>query len=142
MRGCRSSSQCHCHASHTASPPGTFAPMAVVVSRSFLLVCSQSREAVTALRVFWSGNHSSCCHYFFAPGEGAVALGPLPGRVHYPVGVEQVWRHFWLLEVILWEAGIRCQVILVPHPDLEGGFQMWTLAACAGMEMLKCSWAR
>ncbi|NXA98064.1 UBP19 hydrolase, partial [Melanocharis versteri] len=53
-------------------------------------------------------------------GQGAVALGPLPGRPHYPVGVEQAWKHFWLLEVILWGAGIICQVSLVPHPDLEG----------------------
>ncbi|NXR73518.1 UBP19 hydrolase, partial [Pycnonotus jocosus] len=53
-------------------------------------------------------------------GEGAVTLGPLHGRVHYPVGVEQAWRHFWLLEVILWGAGIRCQVMLVLHPDLAG----------------------
>ncbi|NXO20360.1 UBP19 hydrolase, partial [Cisticola juncidis] len=52
--------------------------------------------------------------------EGAVTLRPLPGRVHYPVGVEKAWRHFWLLEVILWGAGIRCQVSLVPHPDLAG----------------------
>lgn len=49
VRGCRSSRQCCCHASHAASPAGTFALVAVVVSRSFLLVCSQSREAVTAL---------------------------------------------------------------------------------------------
>lgn len=68
--------------------------------------------------VFRSGDHSSCCHYFFAPGEGAVAVGPLHGRIHYLVGVEQAWRCFWLLEVILWGAGIRYQVILVPHPDL------------------------
>ncbi|NXN35349.1 UBP19 hydrolase, partial [Rhinoptilus africanus] len=50
----------------------------------------------------------------------SAALRPLPGRAHCPVGVEQAVRHFWLLEVILWGAGIRCQVSLVPWPDLEG----------------------
>ncbi|NWZ79518.1 UBP19 hydrolase, partial [Poecile atricapillus] len=73
--------------------------------------------------------------------EGESPSASLAARVHCPVGVEQAWKHFWLLEVILWGAGIRCQVSLIPHPDLEGDFQMWMLAACAGVEMLKCSWA-
>ncbi|NXE74244.1 UBP19 hydrolase, partial [Cochlearius cochlearius] len=50
-----------------------------------------------------------------------VALSPLPGRAHCPVRLEQALRHFWLLEVILQGAGIRCQVGLVPQPDTKGG---------------------
>ncbi|NWT80233.1 UBP19 hydrolase, partial [Lanius ludovicianus] len=46
--------------------------------------------------------------------QGCLAALTILGRV------EQAWRHFWLLEVILWVAGIRCQVSLVPRPDLEG----------------------
>ncbi|NXY26902.1 UBP19 hydrolase, partial [Atrichornis clamosus] len=55
-------------------------------------------------------------------GESLSSVLPLLGRPHCPVGVEQARRHFWLLEVILWAAGIRCQVSLVLHPDLEGSF--------------------
>ncbi|NXG24235.1 UBP19 hydrolase, partial [Grallaria varia] len=59
-------------------------------------------------------------------GESSLAAlwgaGPrlLPGRAHYPVGIEQALRHFWVSEVILWGAGIRCQVVLVSQSDLEG----------------------
>ncbi|NXL39689.1 UBP19 hydrolase, partial [Glaucidium brasilianum] len=53
-------------------------------------------------------------------GQGAVALSLLSGRAHRPVGVVQALRCLWLLEVILQGAGIRCQVSLVPQPDLEG----------------------
>lgn len=46
------------------------------------------------------------------------------------MGVEQALKLFWLLEVVLRGAGIRCQVGLVPQPDLEGGFGRghWQLA--------------
>ncbi|NXF77024.1 UBP19 hydrolase, partial [Sclerurus mexicanus] len=62
----------------------------------------------------------SCCHCFSALGQGAVALSLLPGRAHRAVGIEQALRHFWVSEVVLWGAGIRCQVVLVPQSDLEG----------------------
>ncbi|KAF1668040.1 Ubiquitin carboxyl-terminal hydrolase 19, partial [Aptenodytes patagonicus] len=53
---------------------------------------------------------------------------PLPGRAHCPVGVEQALRLFWLLQVVLRGAEIRCQVGLVPQPDLEGG--LGTAGSC------------
>ncbi|NXS67217.1 UBP19 hydrolase, partial [Pandion haliaetus] len=63
-------------------------------------------------------------------GESLLAALPLSGRAHHPVGVEWALRCFWLSEVILRGAGIRCQVGLVPQPDLEGGFSCgrWQLA--------------
>ncbi|NWR41490.1 UBP19 hydrolase, partial [Regulus satrapa] len=79
-----------------------------------------------------SPSASLCCEaptWCAGPAGGAGALASESGQ-----GVAQVKQE-------LSRAGIRCQVSLVPHPDLEGSFQMWTLAACAGMEMLKCSWA-
>ncbi|NXM69123.1 UBP19 hydrolase, partial [Serilophus lunatus] len=73
-----------------------------------------------------------CC--FSAPGQGAVGLNLLAGRTHHPV--EQALRHFWLSEVILWGAAIKCQVGLVPQFDLEGGFSRgcWQL-----VQEWKCS---
>ncbi|NWR83053.1 UBP19 hydrolase, partial [Furnarius figulus] len=62
----------------------------------------------------------SCCHCFSALGQGAVALSLLPGRAHHAMGIEQALRHFWVSEVVLWGAGIRCQVVLVLQSDLEG----------------------
>lgn len=43
--------------------------------------------------------------------------------------MEQALRYFWLSEVILQGAEIRCQVTLVTQPDLEGGFghTLWQL---------------
>ncbi|NWY55879.1 UBP19 hydrolase, partial [Chionis minor] len=39
--------------------------------------------------------------------------------------------HSWLLEAILWGAGIRCQVGLVPQSGLEGGFgRVGTAGSC------------
>ncbi|NXF66609.1 UBP19 hydrolase, partial [Ciccaba nigrolineata] len=54
-------------------------------------------------------------------GQGAVTLSPLSGRAHRPVRVVRTLRRLWLSEVILQGAGIRCQVKLVPQPNLEGG---------------------
>ncbi|NWV22827.1 UBP19 hydrolase, partial [Origma solitaria] len=73
-------------------------------------------------------------------GESSSAVlrvsRPVVSQAYYPVGVEQAWRHLWLLEVIFWGAGIRCQVSLVPHPDLEGSFRRgcWQL-----VQEWKCS---
>ncbi|NXF12226.1 UBP19 hydrolase, partial [Smithornis capensis] len=89
------------------------------------------------------GESHSAVLCFSAPGQGAVALNLLPGRAHHPI--EQALRHFWLLEVILWGAVIKCQVCLVPRSDLEGGFsrgcwqpvQEWKLTLpCLFLELL------
>ncbi|NXI96688.1 UBP19 hydrolase, partial [Psophia crepitans] len=58
-----------------------------------------------------------------SPSAGLRRAGPWflsPAGARCPVGVEQTLRRFCLSEVILRGAGIRCQVGLVPQPDLEG----------------------